>query len=105
MSSSNNSSSNLNPQRVKEDIHLLDVRSEDFERCKSLDQEYTVILRKMGDCKAFADPSETGFASRIREINTAHRELQDVYRKREIDSFSQFLKEEGGSNTNDENTS
>ena len=92
--SSNNSKSQYNHQEIKERILFLDVRPQDLYGCSSLDQEFTVILRKTGDLKAFCDPSETGFAGRIREINKAHRTLKQVYQEREINSFSEFFKED-----------
>ena len=82
---------NLNPEEVKQRILLLDVRPKDLEGCHSIDQEFTVILRKTSDMKAFADPSETGFAGRIREINKAHRSLKKLYNDRQVDSFAQFF--------------
>ena len=85
--------SDYSPEEIRERIHFLDVRAEDLRGCASLEQEFTVILRKTSDLKAFSDPCETGFAGRIREINKAHRVLKKMYDDREIHSFSQFLRE------------
>ena len=100
MSDSSNSRLSYNNSEIKERIRFLDVRPEDFAGCSSLDQEFIVILRKTGDLKAFSDPSEVGFARRIREINKAHRALAQMYHNGEIGSFSDFLRED----TNDDSS-
>ena len=99
--------SDYSPEEIRERIHFLDVRAEDLRGCASLEQEFTVILRKTSDLKAFSDPCETGFAGRIREINKAHRVLKKMYDDREIHSFSQFLQDEDphhDNNGNDESS-
>lgn len=58
---------------------------------KDTRDEFNVILRKSADLKNFCDPSEHGYASRIREINRAQRLLREKIECGEIESFSDLL--------------
>ncbi|GAX25857.1 hypothetical protein FisN_6Hh105 [Fistulifera solaris] len=70
---------------------LLDIRPNDFHKCTNVEEEFTAIERKTFDLKAFCGPSEVGYASRIREINAAHRKLKQLFEEGTINSFSQYL--------------
>jgi len=80
-------------RKIVEEIRFLNVRTEDFAACHSVDDEFTVIRRKTGDLKASCRANEPGFAGRIREINQAHRYLKDLYEDGVIHSFSQLLQD------------
>ncbi len=82
----------IHPAEIKNQMKLLDIRPNDFRKCSSLEEEFTTIQRKTFDLKAFCGPSEVGYASRIREINAAHRKLKDIFEEGTIDSFSQYLR-------------
>ena len=92
-------------RQIVEKIRFLDVRPKDFAGCASVDEEFTVILRKSGDLKASCRPTEPGFAGRIREINRAHRSLKELYEDGVIDSFSEFLRPKQVKNDDDESQS
>ena len=75
---------------------VLDVRQEDFRNCNSVQDEFMVLLRKSGDKKASCQPTEPGFAHRIREINTAHQNLKELYDDGVIESFSEIFVQQQG---------
>eukprot|EP00527_Entomoneis_sp_CCMP2396_P008105 CAMPEP_0198155492 /NCGR_PEP_ID=MMETSP1443-20131203/69164_1 /TAXON_ID=186043 /ORGANISM="Entomoneis sp., Strain CCMP2396" /LENGTH=152 /DNA_ID=CAMNT_0043822243 /DNA_START=219 /DNA_END=678 /DNA_ORIENTATION=+ len=69
-------------EQVRGNIETLGICPLDLERCKSLEEEYTIILRRSSDLKNCSDPSIYGYASRIREIikaeKTLHQKLEDT---------------------------
>jgi hypothetical protein len=81
----------IHPAEIKSQMLLLDIRPNDFHKCTNVEEEFTAIERKTFDLKAFCGPSEVGYASRIREINAAHRTLKQLLEEGIIDSFSQYL--------------
>ena len=80
-----------NSHEIKEKILSLGVAPSDLAGCKDAKDEFNVIMRKSAELKLFSDPSEYGYASRIREINRSQRMLQDMIDGGEISSFSDLF--------------
>ena len=92
----------MNPEEIKEKITtVLGVHKNDLARCKSRDEEFTVILRQSSDLKNMSDPTEYGYASRIREINQAQRMLQQQHQTGLIHSFLELLKDDSDDDDSD----
>ena len=85
------STGSINPREIKEKILTLGIGPSDLAGCNNVHDEFSVIMRKSADLKNFCDPSEYGYASRIREINRSQRIIQEKMKDGEISSFSDIL--------------
>lgn len=86
---------NDDPMVIKQRVVTLGVGPSDLAGCKDAKDEFNVILRKSAELKVFSDPSEYGYASRIREINRAERFLQEKFEESAIRSFSDLFAANG----------
>lgn len=88
----NNGYPEVDPQ-VRANIEFLGISSLDLQGCKSMEEEFWVIKRRSADLINCSDPNIYGYASRIRGIKKAERELHEKLNDagHEVESYTNFL--------------